>query len=203
MATKTKPKTAKKARVETVQIPPSPRILKVLAEIDFTPWQCLAELVDNAFDEFQDAARDGVEVGDVVSVELPGNAAGTLAVVDDGRGMALERITDAVSAGFSANDPFSKLGLFGMGFNVATARLGDVTTFLSTRDGDKEWVGVRIDLGAMPKDFTVPVVRRAKNDPSEHGTRIEIERLNTAGRHFTRPANRSRVRTQLGTRSRS
>jgi hypothetical protein len=37
---------------ETVQIPPHPRILRALAEIDFDHWQCIAELVDNGFDEF-------------------------------------------------------------------------------------------------------------------------------------------------------
>src|SRR3954447_12933965 len=85
---------------ETVRIPPSPRILKVLAEIEFAPWQCLAELVDNAFDEFQDAARDGAKGSGTVSVELPTDAAGTVVVLDDGRGMALKEITDAVSAGY-------------------------------------------------------------------------------------------------------
>lgn len=193
--TKAKPKSAPG---ETVKIPPSPRILKVLAEIEFAPWQCLAELVDNAFDEFQDAARDGADVGGTLSVELPTDAAGAVVVVDDGRGMALEDITDAVSAGYSSNDPFTKLGLFGMGFNVATARLGDVTTFLSTREGDEEWVGVVISLGEITSDFEVPVVRRRKDDPSVHGTRIEITELNQAGLHFTRPANRTRVRAQLG-----
>ncbi|HEX7300441.1 MAG TPA: ATP-binding protein, partial [Solirubrobacteraceae bacterium] len=197
MATPTSP-TGRDQEVETVKIPPSPRILKVLAEIDFTPWQCLAELIDNSFDEFQDAAREGAHDGGALRVELPGNAADKLCVIDDGRGMSLERITDAVRAGFSGNDPFSKLGLFGMGFNVATARLGDVTTFLSTRAGDSEWVGVQIDLGAMPEDFSVPVVHRPKTEPSHHGTRIEIARLNEAGRYFTRAHNRTRVRAQLG-----
>lgn len=183
---------------ETVKIPPSPKILKVLAEIDFMPWQCLAELIDNAFDEFQDAARSGDDVGGTVSVQLPTDATGMVVVADDGRGMTLDRITDAVSAGYSSNDPFSKLGLFGMGFNVATARLGDVTTFLSTRENEDEWVGVVIDLTEISADFEVPVVRRPKNDWSVHGTRIEITRLNQAGLHFSRPTNRTRVRAQLG-----
>lgn len=198
MATSKRASSASGVAVETVKIAPSPRILKVLAEIDFTPWQCIAELIDNSLDEFQDAARQGTDAGGSIRVELPNGAAGTLSVVDDGRGMTLERITDAVSAGYSSNDPFSKLGLFGMGFNVATARLGDLTKFLSTREGDDEWVGVEIDLGAMPEDFSVPVVREPKKDPAEHGTRIEITHLNPPGLHFTRGPNRTRVRTQLG-----
>jgi Histidine kinase-, DNA gyrase B-, and HSP90-like ATPase len=183
---------------ETVKIPPSPRILKVLAEIDFMPWQCLAELIDNALDEFQDATASSEPAGSAVSVKLPTDAAGEIVVADDGRGIPLDRIRDAVSAGYSSNDPFSKLGLFGMGFNVATARLGDLTTFLSTRAGDDDWVGVQIDLQTIGSDFEVPVIRRAKDDPEEHGTHVKISRLNNAGLHFIRAANRSRVRAQLG-----
>ena len=43
--------------VETVDVTPSPRILKVIAEIDFRPWQCIAELIDNSFDEFLNIRR--------------------------------------------------------------------------------------------------------------------------------------------------
>jgi hypothetical protein len=186
---------------ETVQITPSPRILKVLAEIEFAPWQCLAELIDNAFDEFIDIDRiDSLERREAlrVDVTLPGDAAGSVIVRDNGRGMTLDQVKDAVRAGFSSNDPFGKLGLFGMGFNVSTARLGDVTTFLSTKAGDAAWVGVQIDVTNMADDFEVPVVRLEKEDPDEHGTRIEITRLNPSGRYFNRPGNRTRVRRQLG-----
>lgn len=185
---------------ETVHITPSPRILKVLAEIEFAPWQCIAELIDNAFDEFLEIERAGGG-GDEplrVAVTLPTTATGPVVVRDNGRGMTLEQVTNAVRAGYSSSDPFSKLGLFGMGFNVATGRLGDVTTFLSSRPGDTEWVGVRIDVANMADDFSVPVVRETKEDPAEHGTRIEVERLNTAGRRFTRGPNRTRLRNQLG-----
>ena len=35
---------------ETVDITPSPRILRVLGEIPFQTWQCFAELMDNSID---------------------------------------------------------------------------------------------------------------------------------------------------------
>ena len=31
----------------TLSIKPSPRILRVLGDIEFEPWQCIAELIDN------------------------------------------------------------------------------------------------------------------------------------------------------------
>ena len=169
-----------------------------MAEIEFAPWQCIAELVDNSFDEFLEIDREGGADALEVGVQLPTTQTGKIVVQDNGRGMALSQVRDAVRAGFSANDPFSKLGLFGMGFNVATARLGDVTTFVSTREGDTEWVGVQLDLRQMSDDFSAPVVRLAKSDRKVHGTRITVERLNAVGKHFCRATNRTRLREQLG-----
>ncbi len=185
---------------ETVKIPPHPRILRALAEIDFDRGQCIAELIDNGFDEFLEVERGGTDLDDHlrVHVALPNSATGKIVVSDNGRGMPLDRITAAARAGYSGNDPLSKLGLFGMGFNVATARLGGVTTFLSTQAGDAEWVGVRIDVRDMEEDFAVPVVRVPKDDTSVHGTRIEISALSQLARPFTVPGNRSRLRAQLG-----
>jgi hypothetical protein len=42
---------------EKIDITPTPRILRTLGEIPFQPWQCLAELVDNAVDAFAEAER--------------------------------------------------------------------------------------------------------------------------------------------------
>lgn len=191
--------------IETVEIPPSPEILRVLARIEFPPWQCIAELVDNTFDEFLDIRRSDTSWSEPlrVDVHLPSaedasepNA--SIRVKDNGRGLTLERVRRAVSAGFSGNDPFSKLGLFGMGFNVATARLGTVTRFLTTQPGDAEWVGVEIDINNIGEGFVVPVVREPKVSPDEHGTRVEIQRLEPLARTLTRPQSQGTLRRTLG-----
>ena len=114
----------------TIDITPNPRILRVLGEIPFQPWQCVAELVDNSLDAFAKARRKGNPVDaariDILwSDENVAAAKRTLEVVDNGWGMGIESITDAVRAGYTSNDPTSSLGLFGMGFNIATARLGE------------------------------------------------------------------------------
>ena len=44
-------------RMEVIDIGPHPRLLSVLGDIEFALWQCLAELVDNAFDDFLVASR--------------------------------------------------------------------------------------------------------------------------------------------------
>ncbi len=185
-----------------VNITPKPRILKILSKIEFDAWQCIAELVDNSFDEFIDIKRSGTvwtepfEVG----VRLPNTTNGdaTVVISDNGRGMAIERITDAVTAAFSGNDPTTKLGLFGLGFNVATARIGMVTRFWSTRAGDADWIGVEVDLDSISATFEAPEIRRPKDSPDQHGTMVEISRLQPFAVWFTRSSNQSRLRDILG-----
>lgn len=165
-----------------MKITPSARVLKMLGEIEIAEWQCLAELIDNAFDDFGEILFEGRPWagGMKVSVSLPttGNARDAEIVVQDtGRGMARSQLEQAVRAGWSGNDQFTKLGLFGMGFNVSTARLGRRTRVLTTRSGDTEWIGVEIDLDQIGDDFEAPDIVEPKPDPSIHGTRVIISKL--------------------------
>lgn len=173
---------------QSLDVRPSPRILTVLGDIEFDPWQCIAELVDNAFDDFIEIQRAGTHWPDGfrVSVSLPakGDPQGVVRVTDSGRGMSLDALNNAVRAGWSNNDRFSKLGLFGMGFNIATARLGRVARVFTARPEDKEWVGVELDLDKIGNDYLVPVLRRPKANAHEHGTEVVIERLDSERRDW-------------------
>lgn len=186
-----------------MDITPSPRILRMLGEIEFDEWQCIAELIDNAFDDFTEILHEGQTWpgGFKVSVTLPGQGAGLMGaeviVRDTGRGMTRDTLEQAVRAGWSSNDRFDKLGLFGMGFNVSTARLGRRTRVLTTRAGDPEWIGVEIDLDTLGPDFQALDITEAKDDPSEHGTRIEITNLHADRADWLR-RNAANLRTNLG-----
>ena len=186
-----------------MDITPSPRILRMLGEIEFDEWQCIAELVDNAFDDFTEIIRAGQSWpgGFKVSVTLPGVGASLtgaeVVVSDTGRGMTRDRLEQAVSAGWSSNDRFDKLGLFGMGFNVSTARLGRLTRVLTTRAGDPEWIGVEIDLDTIGADFQALDITAPKDDPSEHGTRIQITNLTRDRAEWLR-RNAENLRNTLG-----
>lgn len=187
----------------TLDIKPSPRILQVLGDIEFEPWQCIAELIDNAFDDFLEVHRSGQHWPDgfKVSISLPeqGSGAALLRVEDTGRGMDVQTLNNAVRAGWSSNDRFTKLGLFGMGFNIATARLGKLTRIFTTRSQDPEWIGVEIDLDKIGADFHVPLLRRPKTAPSEHGTIIEIGKLEPSrAAWLAKRENATKLRTKLG-----
>jgi len=36
----------------SIDVPPHPRLLSDFGDIEVQPWQCIAELIDNAFDDF-------------------------------------------------------------------------------------------------------------------------------------------------------
>jgi hypothetical protein len=188
---------------DRVKITPSARVLKMLGEIEIAEWQCVAELVDNAFDDFNEIHAEGVPWagGLKVSVALPKGSTSSrdaeVVVQDSGRGMTRVRLEQAVRAGWSGNDQFTKLGLFGMGFNVSTARLGRRTRVLTTQAGDTEWIGVEIDLDEIGDDFEAPDITEPKADPSEHGTRIEISKLDR-NRLDWLARNSQSLRRQLG-----
>ena len=190
---------------DEVDITPSPRILQVLGDIEYEHWQCLAELIDNGFDEHLDIKRAELPWDEVhhVTVVVPKatDPAPAIEVRDNGRGMSVAVIREAVRAGFSGNDQFEKLGLFGMGFNISTARLGGVARVLSKEAGAPEWRGVELDLQKISSrgEFKAPVVTEPADDAAEHGTRVIISRLKPEPRDYlSRPTNMTRLRARLG-----
>lgn len=171
---------------ELRDITPNPRILRTLGEIPFAPWQCIAELVDNALDITRGGGEEATAPGEsqkrvIVSWSSDSVAAADrqIEVNDTGPGMDLDTIQDSVRAGYTSNDPFDNLGLFGMGFNIATARLGDKTLFLSATSDAPEYVGIEIDFASLAKSgtFSAPVVRYPKTRRDEHGTRVIVQKI--------------------------
>ena len=169
--------------LDTVDITPSPRVLRALGQIPFAPWQCIAELLDNSLDGFRHAEANSIALKQkriVVSWSTNASAGDrVLEIVDTGPGMTRERLNDCVRAGYSSNDPIENLGLFGMGFNIASARLGEKTTILSATPTSKEWVGIEIDFTELTKSraFTAPLISRKKTKQGESETRILISKL--------------------------
>jgi hypothetical protein len=190
--------------IQELDLTPDPRILEVLGEIPYQPWQCLAELVDNSFDEFvSDPDRDP-ETPPAVHMTLPRANSGAdaiVSVVDNGRGMSHAELERGLRAGYSGRVRFGSLGLFGMGFNIATARLGNRTEVKTTQVGDTHWIVAEIDFGEMQRreSFQVPLRRAEKDDLTAHGTEITVRDLNPKMLDsLKRPPTVSNVRRQLG-----
>lgn len=194
-------------QINTINIAPTPRILKMLGEIDFKAWQCLCEIVDNSIDAFSlNSDGDYRQGKPQIKIKLPGasqhdlKSTDVLTIEDNGHGMTVETLRDSLKAGFSNNNPVDKMGLFGMGFNISTARLGARTRVVtSTRDSD-EILTVTIDFAELEaaSSFDIDVERspKALENNGWHGTKIEITQLRTE--HVKPLYQRKRQRDKLG-----
>jgi len=175
----------------------------MLGEINLPQWRCAAELIDNSIDGFLNAARSGtlgVDAQVHLNIPLTDSSTAQLSVRDNGPGMTVDTLAYAVRAGWSGNDPINNLGLFGMGFNIATAKLGRVTTVWTARQEDGEWVGLRINFDELTRQghFRTEALTRPKANPAEHGTEVIVQALKVEQRqYFSKANNRSLVEKML------
>jgi hypothetical protein len=182
---------------------PDPRILPMLGEINLPQWRCLAELIDNSIDGFLAARRADRDIKHAeVQVNLPtsDSPSAKVTVRDTGPGMDADTLEKAVRAGWTSNDAVNSLGMFGMGFNIATARLGILTKVWTTRENDTEWYGVEIDFERLvsQRSFMCPMLTRPKAEPHEHGTEVTVERLKPEQLQWlSKTSNQRRVAKEL------
>ncbi|NCI48482.1 hypothetical protein GWC95_01015 [Sediminibacterium roseum] len=165
--------------IKTINLTPDPRILRMLGQIELKGWQCIAELVDNSIDAMlktkSSSKTNEIEIQIPSRVEIERNI--PLSIRDNGTGMTEDELENCLKAGYTSQST-DNLGLFGMGFNIATARLGDVVeVWTSTKEMDHE-IGVRIDLIEMQrtKSFVRELLRRKKTF-AVSGTSIEISKF--------------------------
>lgn len=186
-----------------LDLQPHPRILPMLGEINLSQWRCLAELLDNSIDSFITSARAGREIRlPEVLFALPtsGRPESRIEVADNGPGMDPVTLENAVRAGWTGNDPVNNLGLFGMGFNIATARLGSLTNVWTTQKGDAEWHGVQIDFDELVRQrtFRTTLLSRPKHDVQQSGTQVVVSKLKNEQREwFSHARNRKLVEKEL------
>ena len=161
-----------------LNITPDPRILRMLGEIEITPLQCLCELIDNSIDAF---TKEENPENPKIFINLPKEKDinyQPILISDNGCGMDREQLTKSIRAGFSGNNGMDTLGLFGMGFNIATARLGYRTEITTCRKEDDFMLKATIDLRKMERsmDYQAPWVTLPKpiDNSNKHGTEVRI-----------------------------
>jgi Histidine kinase-, DNA gyrase B-, and HSP90-like ATPase len=178
------------------------------------PIDALCELVDNSVDSFSSERfkQDSTETN-AVTIYLPKAAEiargkGAISVLDNGPGLSLESAQNALRAGFSSNNPFDRLGLFGMGFNISTGKLGRKTVFKTAQIESGQMLVVEIDLEEMVQNrsYDVPIRVVAKDPPGFHGTLVEVSQWWPSGNPNNGFAEKlvrlgiSEIREQLGRR---
>jgi len=167
---------------DVLDITPDPKVLIALTQTPLKPLDALCELLDNGIDAFAAARIAGEPVGHrLIEVTIPGASVirrreGVVRVVDNGAGLDREGLANTLRAGFSGKNKYDTLGLFGMGFNIATGKLGRRTTVTTARSSDAFALRVTLDLSEIAKSrrFEVPVERVDKPANFDHGTIVEV-----------------------------
>lgn len=166
---------------------PDPKVLIALTHTPMQPLDALCELIDNAIDSFYSAKVQGVSIDNpIVIVTLPTRKqlmhnGGLLRIQDNGPGMTADNAEKAIKAGFSGNNPYDTLGLFGMGFNISTGKLGNTTTFMTCRSDMSSYIKTVINLEKInnTKNYSLDALEIPKGDgevfaSGTHGTIIEV-----------------------------
>ena len=167
---------------EILHFDPDPKVLIALTHTPLKPLDALCELIDNGIDSFRTAAFQGQPVAHpLLEVRIPGatevrRGEGVVRLVDNGPGLDRESLENALRAGYSDKNRYDTLGLFGMGFNIATGKLGKRTVVTTARKEDDFARRVALDLREVVRrrKFESPVEKIEKPANFEHGTMVEV-----------------------------
>jgi len=166
----------------TINITPTPQVLLALTNTPLKPLDAICELIDNGIDAFRSAILSGERVDSPwIQITVPGQSEvsrglGVIRIADNGAGLDEAALEKALTAGFSSQNQFDSLGLFGMGFNIASGKLGMKTVVTTTRRGDDFAIRTTVDLPSLVSagSFELETHRVEKPHDLESGTIVEI-----------------------------
>ena len=176
-----------------LDITPTPRILQVLENLAVEPWRCLAEFIDNSLDDF----RKNINEEGVINISID---SGKIIISDNGAGMSINQLENALRAGYSNKSKVDELGLFGIGFNVACANLGKRANVITKRVGDENWTSVIIDIIELTKKNTFKIIPKSVNieGHGNSGTIIIIDLKSDLSASFERVRYLAGIAKNLG-----
>lgn len=171
--------------MKPINLQPGPQILMALTHTAMKPIDALCELIDNAIDSFSEAADRGKPVKHPeIRVDLPtkrqlNDGVGVLRILDNGPGMTLDAAARALTAGYSGNNPYDRLGLFGMGLNIATSKFSKRTTMMTSTSDSDTALRVVVDLEKLQEQGNYLVnpeyIEKEILFPGGRGTIIELD----------------------------
>ena len=168
----------------TFDFTPDPRVLIALTQTPIMPLDALCELIDNSIDSFSNCKLIGKKIDHpTIWVDLPKKSDldknfGVVRVRDNGPGMTTEQAEKAIKAGYSGNNSIDTLGLFGMGFNISTGKMGIKTRFTTARKEDDFCTRTTIDLEKIneTRSYQLEAEQNDKPISFDSGTQIEISK---------------------------
>jgi len=167
---------------QRLNITPTPDVLIALTNTPLKPLDAICELIDNGIDAFRAAEIGGVSIQHPwVQIHIPGEAevkrgAGKIRIADNGAGLDMAGLEKALTAGFSSKNQFDTLGLFGMGFNIASGKLGKTTVVTTARKSDDYAIQTILDLPSLvsKRSFELNFEKVEKPKDFTSGTIVEI-----------------------------
>lgn len=168
--------------MKSFNLQPPPNVLMALTYTSMKPIDALCELVDNAIDSFDDV-RDAYDMHPRVDIRLPthnelNRGEGTIRVQDNGPGMTEEQSEQALTAGYSSRNSYDRLGLFGLGLNIATGKFSRVTRLITATKANNYAIEVKVDLDELVRQRSYEVqpreIDKAEYFPDGCGTVIEL-----------------------------
>lgn len=160
-------------KTRQVDITPDKTLIKKLGMTGYRTEQAIAELIDNSIDARLGGSAEHVRV--VLDFSLM-----RIVVSDDGHGMNLDELRNALTIAKDPEGADGRLGRFGLGMKSACSNLGKAFSIRTARAGqetlvaeydEERWLGER-DLDW--KNFEIGL----EGPGSGHGTEITVSRLN-------------------------
>jgi hypothetical protein len=167
---------------QKLNITPTPDVLIALTNTPLRPLDAVCELIDNGIDAFRAADIEGTSIQHPwIQIHIPGESevrrgAGKIRIADNGAGLDMFGLEKALTAGFSSKNQFDTLGLFGMGFNIASGKLGKTTVVTTARKSDDYAIQVVLDLPSLVsnRSFELKIEKVDKPKDFQSGTIVEI-----------------------------
>ncbi len=157
-----------------VNITPDKSLIQKLGLTGYKTEQAIAELIDNSIDA---RLPEKIEQIDVI-LDFENNA---IKVIDNGIGMDLKELENALTIAKSTKDDETKLGKFGLGMKSACSTLGKSFTIITSKIDSKFEYTAQYDedkwLGDKSLDWTNFEVEKTEKSNKSNGTIIIISKL--------------------------
>ncbi len=166
----------------SIDIRPDSGVYGTFRRISYRPWSAIAEFIDNStqnYFEHKDNIRKETGKKPALEIDIAYDpSTKTLAIIDNANGMNWEELERAIQL----NRPpviTSGRSEFGMGLKMAACWFGDQWRVVTKRLGEVVEYNALIDVHRLEVDKpdAIVVSQRMGMEPSDHYTRIEIEKL--------------------------
>lgn len=160
-------------------------VINSLRNCGYTNYSAIADILDNSLE--QDVCSKNVSVKLETTGKGESKSLCAILIVDDGNGMDVETLTEAMSLGSNTGkDGETCLGLYGTGMKSASLSIGKkLEVFTKTRDGQLNVATLNIDNVDIFEDIMVSINRATDEQKSyfdnlvnnESGTIVKISNL--------------------------